>query len=391
MKTEFENMNTTVTVSADTPNPQNDDAKGTSELNRLINSYNRMISAKSIYYPVAYRFGPELGRGHQGIVFKAYRHGARGCMTRHAIKLFDPSIYPSCEKYWIDMGRVAAQISHLQSFDCPNLIRRDIYEEANGIGYVQMNVIEGLDVQQLMHGNHFKKVQAVCSVEEWSKFTDIIFRFEDNSVRIQPGVAVYIVRSALRGLEVLHKAGYLHSDIKPANLMVDKLGLIKLVDYGRAVQVDEQLSFLLGTPLYMAPETHMNKQSGIQSDIYSLGLVLLEMLTGKPLVDPASMTEDELLEYKMKLPEILPELTPCYVREDEEFMAVLMRFLDPDPLKRFGSADKAESLADGGLARLHQRLTLVHSDSQYDRDMERYISALFPSKTNIDEHQQMLA
>lgn len=361
------------------------------DLERLVENYRHMVSSKSIYYPVAYRFGSELGRGQQGIVFKAYRHGARGCMTRHAIKLFDPSIYPSSRKYWTDMGRVAAQISFLQSFDSPNLIRRDIYEEFNGIGYVQMNIIEGIDVQQLMYGNHFKKVQEKCSSEEWSHFTSVIFRFEDGKARIQPGVAVYIVRSALRGLEVLHNAGFLHSDIKPSNLMVDKLGLVKLVDYGRAVQVNEKVSFLLGTPLYMAPEAHMNKRSVIQSDIYSLGLVFLEMLRGEPIFDPTDMSEDELVEYKLKLPDRLSEIVPEYVRNDSDFMDVLLKFLDPDPKKRFGLAEKAESLAAGGLARLHQKLTLVHSDSQYDRDMERYISKLFPSKSNVEKHQQMLA
>src|SRR6056297_1728253 len=172
------------------------------DLERLIENYRHMVSSKSIYYPVAYRFGSELGRGQQGIVFKAYRHGARGCMTRHAIKLFDPSIYPNSQKYWTDMGRIAAQISFLQSFDTPNLIRRDIYEEFNGIGYSQMNIIEGVDVHQLMYGKHFERVKSLCTPDEWKYFADVMFQFEDGIVRIQPGVAVYIVRSALRGLEV---------------------------------------------------------------------------------------------------------------------------------------------------------------------------------------------
>jgi eukaryotic-like serine/threonine-protein kinase len=361
------------------------------ELERLIDNYRKIIETKSIYYPVAYRFGPELGRGQQGIVFKAYRHGARGCMTRHAIKLFDPSIYPSSQKYWTDMGRVAAQISFLQSFDTPNLIRRDIYEEFNGIGYSQMNIIEGIDVQQLIYGRHFDRVKPLCSPRQWAYFTDVIFRMEDGLVRLQPGVAVYIVRSALRGLEVLHKSGYLHSDIKPSNVMVDKLGLVKLVDYGRAVRVDEKVSFLLGTPLYMSPETHVNKRSVIQSDIYSLGLVLVEMLRGQPVIDPSGLSEDELVEMKMGLPARLPELLPAYITSDDEFMEVLLKFIDPDPQKRFGLAERAESLAAGGLAKLHQKLTLVHSDSQYDRDLESYISLLFPAKSNFEKHQQMLA
>lgn len=361
------------------------------DLERLIDNYRKMIENKSIYYPVAYRFGPELGRGQQGVVFKAYRHGARGCMTRHAIKLFDPSIYPSSQKYWTDMGRVAAQVSFLQSFDTPNLIRRDIYEEFNGIGYTQMNIIEGIDVQQLIYGDHFSRVRPHCSSEDWEYFCDVMFRMDDNAIRIQPGIAVYIVRSALRGLEVLHNTGFLHSDIKPSNVMVDKLGLVKLVDYGRAVRVDEKVSFLLGTPLYMSPETHVNKRSAIPSDIYSLGLVLIEMLRGKPVADPTDMTESQLLDFKLALPNQLPNMMPDYVRNDDEFMDVLMKFVDPDPDKRFGRADVAESLAAGGLAKLHQKLTLVHSDSQYDRDLERYISILFPARSNIEKHQQMLA
>lgn len=361
------------------------------ELEQLIENYRKMIETKSIYYPVAYRFGSELGRGQQGIVFKAYRHGARGCMTRHAIKLFDPSIYPNSQKYWTDMGRVAAQISFLQSFDTPNLIRRDIYEEFNGIGYSQMNIIEGIDVRQLIYGHHFDRVKQHCDAEEWDHFADVVFRFEEDRVCIQPGMAVYIVRSALRGLELLHNSGFLHSDIKPSNVMVDKLGLVKLVDYGRAVRVDEKVSFLLGTPLYMAPETHIKQRSVIQSDIYSLGLVLIEMLRGKPLVDPSNLSEDELLDFKMELPNRLPDLLPKHISSDSEFMEVLLKFIDPDPHKRFGLAEKAESLAAGGLAKLHQKLTLVHSDSQYDRDLERYISILFPAKSNVDKHQQMLA
>ena len=66
------------------------------------------------------------------------RQGARGCVTRHAIKLFDPSIYGSAKKYWTDMARIAAQTSKLQLVKNPALVAPDIYEESNGIGYIQM-------------------------------------------------------------------------------------------------------------------------------------------------------------------------------------------------------------------------------------------------------------
>ena len=61
-------------------------------LDHLRKNYESITTASAIYYPVAYQFVRELGRGHQGRVFLALRQGARGCITEHAIKLFDPSI-----------------------------------------------------------------------------------------------------------------------------------------------------------------------------------------------------------------------------------------------------------------------------------------------------------
>ena len=346
-------------------------------LDPLIQNYHAIRAARAIYYPVAYRFGRELGHGRQGVVYVGYRHGARGCMTRHAIKLFDPAIYRTAKKYWTDMGRIAAQISRLQVVNSPNLVGRDVYEEANGIGYVQMEAIDGLDVHALLYGEHFDTVRGRSSTEDWDRFCDVIFRFEEGRVRIQPGIALYIMRQALRGLEALHDAGFVHCDIKPANIMCDRLGYIKLVDYGRANLVDERITFLLGSPLYMAPEIHRREMYLVASDIYSVGLVGIEMLRGEPLADFSRMTEAELLALKMELPRRLPGLLPAHVRRNRDFVSLLERFVHPDPAARFASAEEAESRS-GGLALLHQQLTMLGKDSEYDRDLESYISRLFP-------------
>src|SRR5512136_1295824 len=104
----------------------------------LIDNYATIIGARAIYYPVAYQLTGELGRGRQGIVFLGLRQGARGCITQHAIKLFDPGIYRTPEEYWTDMGRLASQISRLQSLQSPNLVPRHSYDETYGIGYSLM-------------------------------------------------------------------------------------------------------------------------------------------------------------------------------------------------------------------------------------------------------------
>ncbi len=345
-------------------------------MEQLAANFQAIIKAKAIYYPVAYRFGRELGRGRQGVVFLGYRHGARGCVTRHAIKLFTPMLYSTAQRYWIDMGRLANQISRLQSVNSPNLLARDAYEETNGIGYVQMSAIDGIDVHQLIYGNHFNIARRCSTQSEWLHYTDVVFRFEAGKVRIQPGIALYIMRQTLRGLEVLHSSGYMHSDVKPSNLMIDKLGIVKLIDYGRALQINEKMSFLFGTPVYMAPEVHRRENWTLQSDIYSVGLVGLELLRGEPLLDATDMTEGDLLEFKLQLPDKLPELVPPHVSRNPDFLQLLRRFLDPDPSKRYDNAGLAES-ANEGLAILHKQLAISGKDSEYDRELADYISKLF--------------
>lgn len=357
---------------------------------RLVANYQQILRARALYYPVSYHFGKELGRGRQGVVFLAQRQGSRGCFTRHAVKLFDPALYRTAKRYWTDMGRIANQITRLQSVNSPHLVGRDIYEEASGIGYVQMEAIEGLDGQELLYGKHFDRVRQQAAPEEWSRFSDVIFRFEDNRVRIQPGVALYIMRQALRGLEALHDSGFVHCDIKPANLMCNKLGIVKIVDYGRATRVEERITFLLGSPPYMAPEIHRRETYRIQSDIYSLGLVGIEMLRGEPLFPAEGVSEAEMLRVKATLPERLPDLLPRHVRKNADFVDLLRKMIQPDAGARFRTAEEAAS-GSGGLALLHKQLTILGIDSEYDRDLEAYLAKLYPSRPpGIPDYESMM-
>mgnify|MGYP001766090975 CR=1 FL=1 len=342
---------------------------------QLAANYQAIINARGIYYPVAYRFLKELGRGRQGIVFLGLRQGARGCVTRHAIKLFNPAIYPSAKKYWTDMGRIAAQTSKLQVVKSPNLVAPDIYEESNGVGYIQMEVINGVSLRYLLDGKHLELAKSRSTKEEWARFTDVIFRIDRGKIRIQPGVALYIMRQVLRGLETLHEMGFVHSDIKPSNIMIDRLGYVKLVDYGRAVLANEKVSILLGTPLFMAPETHRREPSLVQSDIYSTGLVGLEMLRGESLVDLNKLSEMDLLNYKSRLPQMLPDLLPEYVRQNAQFVVLLQRFLEPDPRRRYPSAEEAE-VGSQGLLLVHKQLAQLGKDTEYGRELENYLAKI---------------
>lgn len=360
-------------------------------MERLIANYKSIISARTIYYPVAYRFMRELGRGRQGVVFLVMRQGARGCITRHAIKLFDPGIYSTVKKYWNDMGRIASQLSRLQTVQSPNLVDLDVYEEADGVGYVQMEAVDGLDLHDLVYGRHFDVARARSTAEEWARFSDVIFRFEDGKVRIQPGIAVYIMRSALRGLEALHDAGFAHCDVKLTNIMVDRMGYVKIVDYGRGTMLRESVGFLLGSPMYMAPEIHRRESHSIEADLYSLGLVGLELLRGEALADYSRMTESDLLQFKEKhIPAQLTQLLPPHVRRNSEFVDVLRKLLEPDPARRYHSAQEAET-AQLGLAMLHKQLTISGKDSQYDRDLDSYMAKLYPDLGQMPSLEPLMA
>ncbi|HPA79126.1 MAG TPA: serine/threonine-protein kinase [Kiritimatiellia bacterium] len=341
----------------------------------LYRNYKAIIRDRNIYYPVAYRLVRELGHGRQGRVFLGLRQGARGCITRHAIKIFDPSIYTSAENYWTDMGRIANQVSELQMVQSPNLTSRDIYEEFNGIGYMQMQVIDGVDLRELLSPGHLDIVKARSTPEEWARFMDVIFRVEGNTLKIQTGIALYIMRQMLRGLETLHEHGFVHSDIKPANIMIDRLGYVKLVDYGRAVKANEKMTMLFGSPLFMAPETHRREPNVIESDIYSVGLVGLEMLRGEPLLDTTGLLEKDLLEFKMSLPDRLQDMLPSYVLQNSQLVRMFRRFIDPDPQKRYHKADEAEA-GKQGLRIVHQQLTQLGKDAEYGRELQAYISKI---------------
>lgn len=352
---------------------------------QLVENYHAIIKTGAIHYPVAYQFLRELGRGRQGRVFLALRQGARGCITSHAIKLYDPSIYTSEAQYWTDMGRIAAQISRLQAARSPSLLFRDVYEEVHGVGFVQMEVIDGLDLEYLLRGDHLLRARRRCTPQEYARFTDSIFRLYHDRIVIQPGVAVYVMRQILRGLEALHSLDFVHSDVKPGNVMIDRFGFVRLIDHGRATMDGEKMRILFGSPVYMAPEVHRRMPSTTVSDLYSVGLLGFEMLRGEPLVPLESdVSESRLMAMKQSLPSIMEGMLPSYVRDSRALVDILRRLLDPDPARRFASAEEVES-GEKGLAVVHKQLVQMNKDTEYGRELEAYFAKLVSSRTGMVE------
>jgi serine/threonine-protein kinase len=152
--------------------------------------------------------------------------------------------------------------------------------------------------------------------------------------------AVRIAIGVLDGLEYIHANGVVHRDLKPENIMVDTEDNIKLIDFGIAGDSSARrltyanITAALGTPNYISPEQVKGKRGDGRSDIYSMGVILYEMLTGKlPFSGPTPMAamNDRLLNHPMPPRVANPEISP-------QLQEILYRALERDPRNRYAKA-----------------------------------------------------
>jgi serine/threonine-protein kinase len=158
--------------------------------------------------------------------------------------------------------------------------------------------------------------------------------------------ALDIARQLVVGLAAAHDRGVLHRDVKPANIMIDGRGRVRITDFGLAVAAsdDGQAADTAGTPAYMAPEQLAGKGATVRSDIYALGLVLYELYTGKRAFGAATLPE--LREQKENtVPTAPSELRPGI---DPIVERVVTRCLERDPRSRPASAAQVAASLPGG-------------------------------------------
>jgi serine/threonine-protein kinase len=161
--------------------------------------------------------------------------------------------------------------------------------------------------------------------------------------------ALSIVAQACRGLEYAHRNGVVHRDVKPGNLLRSEDGVVKLADFGIAKAASEESSItqvgsVLGTAAYLAPEQAAGEQAGPAADLYALGVVTYQLLSGRLPYEAQSLTELALKQQR-ELPPRLDELNP---EVSPQLALAVDRALALDPRARPKSADDLRAaLADG--------------------------------------------
>ena len=228
-----------------------------------------------------------------------------------------------------DDSTVALKIPHPDMEADPILFDRFKREAAIGERLIHPNVM------RVYSGDRRTRVYMVM---EWCN-GQLLRKIMDEG-RVSQERALNIAKGILRALDYIHTNGVVHRDLKPENIMVDDHDNIKLIDFGIAGDsASRRLTYAnftptLGTPTYISPEQVKGKRGDGRSDLYSMGVILYEMLTGKlPFSGPtpAAAMNERVLNHPVPPSVADPKISP-------EFQEILYRALERDPKNRYASA-----------------------------------------------------
>jgi serine/threonine protein kinase/class 3 adenylate cyclase len=259
--------------------------------------------------PSRYDALSQVGAGGMGIVYKV-RDKETGEIV--ALKILKPGIASDA----VMQENLKREVCLARKVTHKNVCRIHEFNRSNGAVCISMEFIEGESLQSRLR----------------------------RAGALPLNQALEIMQQICAGLREAHLQGIVHRDLKPANIMLDRSGSVKIMDFGiaRSFQGNTHTTrTITGTPEYMAPEQLELKPVGACTDIYALGLLLYEMVTGVSVFfgdTPVAVALKQLREVPKRPREIVPTL-PAHIED------AILRCLQKEPAKRFQSLDElAQSL-----------------------------------------------
>ncbi|MFB0564705.1 MAG: protein kinase [Candidatus Aminicenantaceae bacterium] len=255
-----------------------------------------------------YEIIEELGKGGMG---RIYRVEDTKLKQEVALKLIKPEIAEdkkTIERFRNEL-KIARNIRH------KNVCGMFDLGEAEGTHFIMMEYIRGEDLKSFIH----------------------------RSGQLTIGTAIRISKQVCEGLDEAHRLGVMHRDLKSSNIMIDREGNARIMDFGIARSLKEKgitgAGVMIGTPEYMSPEQVEAKDIDERSDIYSLGIILYEMTTGK-LPFEADTPFAVGVKQKSENPRDPRELNP---QIPEDLCRVVLKCLEKDKGQRYQSAGEVRS------------------------------------------------
>jgi serine/threonine protein kinase len=361
------------TVSQEEPSLRSDGGFDT-EGAELLTRYEALLTNESVRWAAEYKKIRILGKGGQGVVYLSERQGTDFFRLPVALKIFSPESYRDVPSYVADMLRIADISSRVALIQHDNLLDLHNFIEHGGIRIMIMEWIDGYDLRDLMTQQVYDQSRARLKPERWAYVNKVILTAGPVQPRIKPGVAIQILRECLAGLAALHRDGIVHGDLKPSNVMVKRTGNAKIIDIGSAMDLDQASARRMWSPAYAAPEVLAGGKNTPQSDLASLGYVLIEMLAGQSPFE--GLTDYRtLLAAKKDLDKRLKSLLPPDVSCNEMLIHLCQKLIAPDPAKRFPDAQSAD-LDRKGAADFHRQLVKGDLASEYEHDLRLWLEEL---------------
>jgi serine/threonine protein kinase len=256
-----------------------------------------------------YRWVETIGRGGMGIVFKVRDLDLD---EEVAIKVLSPDWETDDQQL---LTRFKREINLNRKIKHPNVARIHDFGMSGDYPFISMEFVPGIDLRTLIQ----------------------------REGRLAPPMAISILRQIALGTEAAHRLGIIHRDLKSQNVMVEESGAVAILDFGLArgkhsvtLTLD---SVMVGTPHYMSPEQALGRPTDARSDVYSIGVMGFEMITGKVPFDG----ESPLVIATKHVSEPIPPDMSHYSDVAPELQAIILRALAKNPDARFPSAADLEA------------------------------------------------